>query len=311
MQQNGHSLGGIPSCLCPRDMKGLMCDVGWAKRIGNFGIFIYVGTDQLPERPAYTFKKVLLGQARVQTQPPSHHRYPSVEARCDCVPGIRPFIWSLKVWLIYIYVRYLLRFQHCAIHVFRLLSVVLWSIAMAISFFLTAFSPFYDCFGYTGEASNSSNPGLSAYGLSRNITLIPIRCFGTCIRRWPNTNWWLLRLPKTLHKRKTSEQRIPGGVPNESVLLQLRWRYSYIELDRVHYYWRGRAVQIKAWKRAVRRLSTLQGLDGESYFLSVIIAYLDFEECVSHVQCASCWVISGTSAMSSVAFNVNCIDILR
>ncbi|BCR83539.1 uncharacterized protein ACHE_10941A [Aspergillus chevalieri] len=29
---------------------------------------------------------------------------------------------------------------------------------MAISFFLTVFSPFYNCFGYTGEASNSSNP---------------------------------------------------------------------------------------------------------------------------------------------------------
>lgn len=148
-----------------------------------------------------------------------------------------------------------------------------------------------------------------------------IRCFRTCIGRRANTNRWLLQLLKTLPKRETFEQQIPGGVPNESVLLQFTWRCSYIQLDRVHWCWREQAVQIKAWKRAIRWLSTLQGLSMVNHvsclkiFLFLILPvgslklllllFWFWKACFQCPICLFHWMTFGTSVVLSMAFGVN------
>lgn len=50
---------------------------------------------------------------------------------------------------------------------------------------LTAFMPFYNCFGYAGQAATSSHPGSSAYELSRNITLIPLDALAPVLKDGP------------------------------------------------------------------------------------------------------------------------------
>lgn len=127
---------------------------------------------------------MILGLVRVQVQLPSHHKFPfsesSVQLRIKKVTILLEFAEFINICI----VRYLPRFPILP-SIPSDYSLSPWNIAMAMKFLLTAFLPFYNCFGYPGEAASSSHPGLSAYGLSRNTTLIPLDTLGPVLEDGP------------------------------------------------------------------------------------------------------------------------------
>lgn len=179
-----------------------------------------------------TLEAMILGLARVQVQLPPHHRFPQWKfsaiayQESDHSSEICRIRW-------YMYGALPPSFPVIAMHTLWLLFVILKhgygnELPSHCSF------AFLQLFRIRWRGCQLISPRFVCLWIIQKYRTHTVRCFRTSIGRRANTNGWLLRLPKTLHKRRTFKQQIRSGVPNEPVLHELKWTYSYIQLDGVH-----------------------------------------------------------------------------